>query len=48
MKRFALLALVACFAGAQFAGTAVAGKSADPKPAKAKSSQNDGFSDGSR
>ena len=45
MKRFALLALIACFAGAQFAGTAVAAKSSS-KPAKVKTSQDDGFSDG--
>ena len=48
MKRFALLALIACFAGAQFAGTAVAAKSADDRPAKTKSSKDDGFSDGAR
>ena len=45
MKRFALLALVACFAGAQFAGTAVAKSNDVPK---VKSSKDDGFSDGSR
>ncbi len=44
MKRFALLALIACFAGAQFAGTAVA-KSKPPVP-KVKTSYDDGFSDG--
>ena len=46
MKRFALLALIACFAGAQFAGTAVAKSNGDVP--KVKSSKDDGFSDGSR